>query len=204
MRKIFLALIVASLVMGGVAFASSEIMSPDNAVIVGPHMGPTGKTPPTEVIKVYVTSHGTLEADQFDVTAAADQGVDPGDVMIWDTTRADGYAVAIATSNFGTASVATIPFAGVMVTPASRDTSTLTTPSGTGTNVGYMAVRGFCMAKIDTSAAATGEALIVNGGTLEGSFATTPQTLAGKGLSQDIGILLTDTSSDTLMKVVLR
>ena len=203
MRKIFALSLIALLVMGATAFGSSEIQSGDNAVILGPRMGPVGITPVTEVIKVYVTSHGTLEADQFDLTAAADQGVDVGDVMIWDTTRADGYCVAIATADAITAGIASAPFAGVMVTPCSRDTSTLTTPNGSGYNVGYMAVRGFCMAKVDSSASTTGELLVVNGGTVEGSFGTLP-TIDAKSASQDIGTLLTDVGADSVMKVVLR
>ena len=203
MKKLLLLSLAVLFVMGGMAYASVEIQSSDNAVIIGSHMGPTGKTPATEVIKVYVTSHGTLEADEADLTAAADKGVDVGDVMEWDVTRADGYSVTINNADTYISGIAASPFAGVMVTSCSKDTATLTTPSGTGYNVGYMAVRGFCMAKVDTSNSTTGEVLIPNGGTLEGSFGTVP-TIAKIAVSQDIGILLTDTASDGLMKVWLR
>jgi len=209
MKKLILLSLAVLFVMVGVSYATVEIASPDNAVIVGPYMGPVGKTPVTEVIKVYVTSHGTLEAEtagyyiQPDATAAADQGVDVGDVMEWDLTRADGYCVTICNADTYSSGIAASPFAGVMVTPCSRDTATLTTPSGTGYNVGYMAIRGFVYAKIDTSNSTTGEALIPNGGTLEGSLGTVP-TIAKISGSQDIGILLTDTASDGLMKVWLR
>jgi hypothetical protein len=207
MRKsLFAFLFAVLLVMGGVlnVYADADIQSGDNAVIFGSYMGPEGMTPPTFVQKVYVTGHGTLEADQYDTSTVIDQGIDVGDVVMWDTTRADGYSVTILNADAGVGGIANACVAGVMVTNCSRDTGTLTTPKGSGLNVGYMAVKGFCYAKVDTSAAATGGALIANGSTLEGSFATAPTTMSGKALSQDIGILLLDNGADGSMKVVLK
>lgn len=206
MRKILFS-IFALLLMAGFVYADSDIQSGDNTIILGSHMGPTGKTPPTEVQKCYVTSHGTLAAGKYDASAAVDTGIDVGDVVEWDTTRADGYSVSIGNSDWATEAPTTCQFAGVMVTACSRDTATLTTPSGSGTNVGYMAIRGFCLAKVDTSLSVVGEPLIMNGATLAASFATIPtgdSTRKGHSMSQDIGTLLTDDGYDGLMKVVLR
>jgi hypothetical protein len=65
-----------------------------------------------------------------------------------------------------------------------------------------MAVQGYCLAKVDTSNAQPGQRLVVNGGTLSRSLSTTAvATLVG--ISPDIGVLLRNTGSDTLMPVYL-
>ena len=69
-----------------------------------------------------------------------------------------------------------------------------------------MAVKGYCLAKVDTSESATGEKLTLGGSTLVAAFqtVTTGTPAAATTVSQDIGQLLTDTAVDGLMPVWLK
>jgi len=195
MKNLYKVLLVAIAILfvAGSVFANSEITSSDNAVIFGPVMGPKGITAPVEVIKVYLHSQASASV---------------GDVVAWNMTAIDGYTVDLLTFDQDTAAatnvVATV--AGVMVTITSQVSSaSSSTPKATGPNVGYMAIRGFCPAKVDTSRAETGRPLIANGATLTYSFATAPHTAsAATKTSQDIGVLLLDAGADGLMRVWLR
>jgi hypothetical protein len=150
----------------GACFATVEIASGDNAVIVGSKMGSVGTTAMTEVIKVS-TGAGTSAA--------------VGDVMLWDTTFCDGYHVVKATTSDGASGE--VAFAGVMVTSTSQDSAYgSTTAKGNSPTVGYMAVRGLVRAKVVGGTQAYG--LKVYGATSNGSFTTATKT------SSDIGILL--------------
>lgn len=177
--------------MSSAVFATVEIESGDNAVIVGPHMGPIGITPVTECIKVS-TGSGTSAA--------------VGNVMVWDFSNdANGYHVAVATADD---SADNQLFAGVMLTTTSQDSRySYASPKANGPTVGYMAIRGLARALVDTSAAIAGERLALNGATLAGSFATYAKP-AGAGapdnLSQDIGILLEDHGTDSRCRVWLK
>ena len=175
------------LLMAGMASATSEIQSGDNAVIVGARMGPQGMTPVTEVIKVSTGNETSAVI---------------GDVMVWNyADRADGYHVIRASVD---ASIGTQVFAGVMVTSTSQDSAySYTNPKANSPTVGYMAIRGLARAKIDGSNSTAGERLILNGGTLAASFGT-ETAASSKRLSQDIGILLEDTGGDTINRVWLK
>ncbi len=195
MRKIILSLSLAFTVlflMSSAVFATVEIGSGDNAVIVGPHMGSVGITPVTECIKVS-TGTGT--------------GATVGDVMVWDfANAADGYHVARASANDNDG---TQMFAGVMLTSTSQDSRySYTAPKANGPTIGYMAIRGLARALVDTSAATSGRRLALNGSTLAASFGTYNSSVSAganiDNLSQDIGILLEDTGSDTIMRVWLK
>lgn len=219
MIKKILFMAVALLLFAGLAYADSNFDSGDNVIILGAQTGygPLGMTPPTLVQKVYVEDHGTIGTSWHGRGANAnsnhldaDTGVEPGDVMVWSLTQADGYTVRYCSADSGGGRSTNDTcfagcFSGVMVTRASRDTSNLDTPAGTGYNVGYMAVRGFCQAGIDCSESMQGQQLILNGETVECSFATTRPYSTRNGTSQDIGILLeAPRGADGLHHVVLR
>ena len=76
---------------------------------------------------------------------------------------------------------------------------------GNTRNWGKMAVEGYCLARVDTSAATAGQQLYPNGLTLGTSFGTIDLSGATAGsVSNDIGVLLADTAADGLMPVWLR
>ena len=69
-----------------------------------------------------------------------------------------------------------------------------------------MAVRGYCLAKIDVSVSTNGGMLVKNGATTAGSFATKDsqtENLAYPVVSHDCGVLLAEPSADGLRKVWL-
>ncbi len=204
MKKLFL-LALCLMIMSGVAYASSSIQSSDNAVILGPNMGPQGKTAPTLVVKCYVTDSAILSSHETP-NGTTTKGGSVGDVLVWDLNKHDGYCVKYLSTD-AASSMGTVNnyVAGVLVTPVSRDTASLSTASGAGTNVGYMAVKGYTQAKIDVSQSNIGEALVPNGGTLSRSFATHRAAgLTTKDLSQDVGILLYKSAADSIYHVVLK
>jgi hypothetical protein len=68
-----------------------------------------------------------------------------------------------------------------------------------------MAVRGYALAKVDTSGSTTAGTLVPNGATLEAAFGTKGTTTAGNGSgSPDCGVLLRDDASDGIMPVWLK
>ena len=190
MRKILFVLL-ALVFVAGVSFAATTT-SLDNASIFGESYGPAGVTAPVEIQKVYLGSAASCAI---------------GDVVTWNVTAQDGYTVDRCAVDYDTLAGEIVGFAGVMVTSTSRVTSaSTTTPSSSGPNVGYMAVRGFCVALVDTSESKTGGKLVLNGATLAASFGTADGGGTGftKRPSQDIGILFTDAGADSLMRVYLR
>ena len=189
MRKILLSLaFIATLLMSSAVFATVEIESGDNAVIVGPHMGPAGLTPVTECIKVS-TGSGTSASI--------------GDVMVWDYSNAsDAYHVKRCAADDATG---TEYFAGVMLTTTSQDSHySYTNPKANGPTVGYMAIRGLARALIDTSASTAGGRLSLNGSTLAASFSTYTRLGLDDNMSQDIGVLLNNDGTDSPMRVWLK
>lgn len=182
MRRIFSLMLVVLLLSVGVAGAVSNYES-DNVVIVGPFGGAQGITPATQIMKV---RYGSRIADAPSLAS--------GDVVIWDTTSADGYTITACVTD------ADAKFAGVLVTTiATADSSSVTATR----NVGYMATSGYCLAKVDTSVSHTGQRLVMNGGTQHASFGTTGGSASAVGISYDIGVLLIDNAADGLMPVVL-
>ena len=204
-KRLFLVLL-ACLVMTGQAYGWGASSSSDNQVIVGGHMGPNGITPFVEVIKINVGSSDVRSEGILTV----------GDVMVWNLdigTGADqggnGYSVVRCTEDI----TKSAPFAGVLmeINNDSGDTDGTVVANSTasgGNLVASIAIRGFCQAKIDASASNIGEQLILNGGTLIGSFATFREALAsgsGSSISQDIGVLLdNDNGADGVYNVWLR
>ena len=121
-----------------------------------------------------------------------------GDVVIWDVTSADGLTIsACEADSDGT-------YAGVMISTIQTADIASTTRRGTR-NWGKMAIKGYCLAKCDTSESTAGMPINPNGATLFASFETLkgdPPT--GETMSADLGVLLADTGTDGLMPVILR
>ena len=195
MKNLFRLLLAALFIFGSVymAEAVTNDYASQNVEIMGVSGGPSGITPPTVIMKVRYS--------QMDATPQSSSNVVSGDVLIWDTNSADGITVSrcVVDSPSDTAY-----FAGVAVTGIQSADSTSTL--GITRNWGYMAVKGYCLAKVDTSESATGEKLTLGGSTLVAAFqtVTTGTPAAATTVSQDIGQLLTDTTVDGLMPVWLK
>ena len=191
MRKIIVLALLA-LFVAGVASADPTKTSQENSVIFGSGSGAIGVTAPVETQKCYLHSQASASV---------------GDVVVWNLTAQDGYCVDLCTFDLWSAAAAghEATFAGVMVTATSRVSSaSASSPKSSGPNVGYMAVRGFCVAKCDTSECMTGQPLRLNGASLAYSFGTAPGKASGiTRISQDIGVLLYDSGADGLMRVYL-
>jgi len=191
MRKLFTLLLVAAfLLSGSVVYAASNYASP-NAEIMGPQGGALGISPMTQIIKVRYGRGNSGDQDVYPSLAS-------GDVVIWDTNSADGVTISGCIVDFDA------PYAGVLVTTiATQDSAS--NVRGSDKNWGYIAVKGYCLAKVDTSApTVTGGSIVTNGATLIMSFATTAAATGREAISKDIGVLLTDTGADGLMPVWLR
>lgn len=180
MKKLFSLILVAMLLTGFAAHADQP--TGDGYSIMG-QGGQAGLTPRTLVIPV-----------RYGLRSAVALSLSSGDVVIWDTTSADGMTIsACVTDNDST-------FAGVLIsTIQTADSSSLRRNSR---NWGKMAIKGYCLAKVDTSASTAGMAIVPNGATLSRSLATTPTD--GTQMSADMGVLLKDSGSDGLMPVWLR
>lgn len=178
MKKMLTILVALSFLFSGTAFAAYP--ASDNVDILGPSGGAKGITPATQIVRV-----------RYGMMAGVEPGLNSGDVVIWDTNSADGVTVsACVANNDGT-------YAGVLVTAV--QTADSMTVRGSSRNWGWMAVKGYCLAKCDTSLVSAGEGLSVNGENLGASFSTG----ADAQISKDIGVLLADSGADGLMSVVL-
>lgn len=192
MKNLFRFFLVALFIVGLVysAEALSDYAS-QNVEILGESGGASGTTPPTMIMRVRYS--------RMDNTPQADSKVSSGDVLVWDTNSADGITVSRCVVDSPSD---TVSFAGVAVTdiPSADSTSTI----GVVRNWGYMAVKGYVLAKVDTSESGSGEKVQLGGATLVGAFQTVPTGLAAGLVSQDIGQLLNDTATDGLMPVQLK
>lgn len=186
MKKILFVSLILCLCLGiGVSFA--EFPQSENVVDIGGNYGSVGTTPPTKILRV-----------RYAMQQANAMTISSGDVVIWDTTSKDGLTIsACVTDNASN-------YAGVLVTsiPTADNISQVNQNTR---NWGYMAVQGYALAKVDTSNAATGGKLYVNGGTLARSFGTVELAGVTAGsVSYDIGVLLSDTTVDGIMPVWLQ
>lgn len=182
-----LSVLIALLMVAGTAFAGSPpAPAYENAIYVGGNGEPG--SPPMEYVLVRYANRDVNDA-----------GVISGDVLVFNTVSADGYTISIDTIGYG--------FSGVAVTNiATPDTNVANLLED---NWGYMAIRGYCLAKVDTSSATTGFDVVPNGNTVKGSFGTKDffdaGNAGGPGInSADVGVLLIDNASDGLMPVWLR
>jgi len=180
MKKIIALALIVLLAFAGTSMAAGGYDS-ENVSIIGPRMGGAGITPVTQVIKVRYGYTGGVNRTGGELSS--------GDVVVWDTTSADGYTISACVAD-GTAE-----FAGVLVEDV--NTADSVNVKGNGRNTAYIAVHGFALANVDTSASTAGEGLALNGATLT-------KSLAGNTTSIDIGVLLSDTGVDGLMPVWLR
>ena len=180
MKKIIALVLITLLAFAGTSFAAGDYGS-DNVVIEGPRMGGAGITPVTKVVKVRYGYTGGVQRTGGDLSS--------GDVVVWDTTSADGYTISACIADDGA------NFAGVLVEDVS--TADNVKVSGRGRNIAYIAVEGYCLARMDTSGSTTGNGLALNGATLS-------KSMVADVTSNDIGVLLTDGGADGLMKVWLR
>ena len=187
MKKILSIALVMLFAMTTMSFAG-DYSSP-NVNILGRGMGPGGVTPPSIIVKIRYGLQGN------------DTGLSSGDVVVWDTTSADGYTISgCIVSHDAT-------FAGVLVEDiATSDSSRI---SGGGDNVGYMCIQGYCLAQTDRGSTA-GEQLSTSataegtGGARNLTSFSTPG--AGVNMSVDIGVLLetASTTADGLRPVWLK
>ena len=163
MKIKILSLLFAMLLVCGLANAV-DLQSGDNAVIVGSEMGPAGKTPMTEVIKVYDTSTGT--------------GTSIGCAMVWDISAGnnDGYHVRRASLNADDPT-GTEVFAGIMLSRSSKDNAQYGP-------IGYMAIRGLARANFNAAPTA-GYGCALSGRTSEGTL-----TAKANITSNDVGVAL--------------
>ena len=178
MRKLVSVLVVVSLLMvAGLSFA--EAPGRENIFDLFGRGGSTGVTSPTTVIKVRYANR------QLDAPALAS-----GDVVVWDIVSADGMAISACERNNE------LSYAGVLVTSIA-----------TNDGVGWMAIKGFVLARVDTSQIETGNRVVPGGATLVRAFGGAVQTVPTDAtlaqISRDVGTLLRDTGTDGLMPVWL-
>ena len=186
-RLLFALLLVAFLAMPVMAGDSPALK---NYEIVSGNGGAEGISPMTKVVKV---RYGYM----LKASPSTEGNISSGDVLSWDMVSCDGITVSkcMVTKGGG--------YAGVAVTDIlTADSATV---KQSDRNWGYMAIKGYCLAKTDASTSTPGQALAINGSTLYASFGTVD--LAGSmpgSASQDIGVLLSDSGSDGLNPVILK
>lgn len=193
MKKLFSVVLVALFLMVGFVVTSEAIsnFAADNAQIRGTFGGKEGISPAVVPVRVRYA--------RIPTNPQADETIASGDVLVWDTSSADGITISRCIVDSPND---TTHFAGVAITTI--PTADSTTIRASDKCWGWMAVSGYCLAKCDTSDSTTGEKLALGGATLEAAFQTAPTGTAAILISEDIGVLLTDTGADGLMRVFLR
>jgi len=187
MRRLFVLTLAVLMICGIASAAVNSIPTPTSRAVI--YRTATGSSI-TEVGTVIVPVRYGNADDNAPSLAS-------GDVVIWDTTSADAITIS------GCITDNAVTYAGVLVTTIA--TADVTDVSNNARNWGYMAIHGYCLAKVDTSESTTGALLISNGGTQSTSFGTSDLFGGTVGtVSRDIGILLRDDASDGLMPVWLK
>lgn len=190
-------LISSFLVLGLCACAFADSPASENAVILGPNMGSAGITPATEIIKVrYGYEPGTPGLAQHNVAS--------GDIMVWDSTSGDGYTVSVCTTSFDTMKFAGIAVQSILTADSSNVEATK--------NIGYIAVRGVCLARIIIDQATNGDGLLpIRVDAARPAFITVASlahaALGGAATSHqsnDVGVLLKESAATGLGTVYLR
>jgi len=187
MRKLFLVVLAALLICGVAQAAVNTIPTPGSSAVI--YQTTTGSLITTVSTVIIPVRYASMRAN--------DPSLASGDVVIWDTVSADSLTISgCITDNDST-------YAGVLVTTIATADSAAKT--GNERNWGYMAIKGYCLAKVDTSESTTGAPLVANGDTQTTSFSTVDLFGGTVGtVSRDIGILLRDDASDGLMPVWLK
>lgn len=176
MKKYISLFLIAVFLLLGFAISFAESPSSGNTFDFWGRGGATGNTPPTMTVEV---RYGRSEPNQPSLSS--------GDVVVWDENSSDGIAISACMVNNAQS------YAGVLVT-------SIATKDGIGT----MAIKGYVLAKVDTSAATAGTILIPNGSTLRSSLCSQNEANAVDAVSVEVGVLLQDTGADGLMPVWLR
>lgn len=190
MKKIISVLIVA-LLLGFAVTAQADQPASGGWDFMSENSGPNGISAPTLIVPVRYGLWGTS-------VARIDPSLSSGDAVVWNTTSADGFTISACILDSATESIG---FAGVLIT--SIQTADSAKFDRGSRNWGYMAVEGYCLAKIDSTGATAGQPLFVNGATLTASLATEATTT--RVLSRDIGVLLkAPDATDGLAPVWLR
>jgi len=182
-----ISLALAMLLIGSVVYAATPAPANENVIYQYGKGQSRGGPMCTVVVPV---RYG--ESDPNEATLSS------GDVVIWDTNSADGYSIEVlVTDLYGS------NYAGVMVTDILTDDN-----GGVydihSRNWGWMAIEGYCLAKVDSTYATVGMSLQPNGSTLEGSFRTAPLDAITGVMSEDMGLLFATGATDAAVPVWLR
>lgn len=182
MKKLFV-ILIATLLVGGVAFGEGV---PQPSAVGVSRIKAVGTLPSDPQSQILLVRYGNRFADSAKISS--------GDVVVWDLNSADGVTISqCVVAN-------AVSYAGVAVTDILTATNSSVDPNDR--NWGYIAVKGYCLAKVDTSDAVTGGVLSTDGNITPGALGT--GIIPNGALSVDIGVLLNDTGSDGLMPVYLR
>lgn len=185
MKKIIFSLVMLLAFFGlmTASYAVDEAPAGDGYSYMGSG-GENGITPRTLIVPVRYALRG----------GGGNPSLASGDVVTWDSVSRDGFTISACTVQNGHG------FAGVLVTPIQTADSSIVNRNTR--NWGYMAIKGYVLARVDASESTEGNPLRLNGAVLPGSFATSNTTPVSS--SQDIGILLLAPGADGLAPVWLR
>ena len=194
MKKL-LALFLAVLFISGAAYADTAQTAGENVVIFS-QTGAKLTDPPMMIRLVRYGKYGDNEND-FLLSKLTS-----GDAVCWNTASHDGLTVSLCSA------ITDQPkFAGVLVTDLlTQDVGSSTTEADD--NYGYMAVKGYCLADVDTSEATAGQSLQISvpdtssttiTNEMLGAFDTRNNVATDNPpVSRDIGVLLVDPGADGL------
>lgn len=188
MKKVLiliLCLLVTAWAYAGVR--SNDGPESDNIKYISSPGGATGTSAFTMAIRV------RYGLEPPDGAASVVGQVHSGDVLVWDTTSADGFTISLALADDWHDST----FAGVALEDiATADSSEV---KNTGGNVGWMAVQGYCLASCDSGITA-GDALeIGDNDTVISGFVSREDGI----VSFDIGVCLESPAADNAVPVIL-
>jgi len=176
MKKIVILALVGLFAFGCVAIAEPAPAS-DNVCYELNTAGASGISPATKVVAV-----------RYALSDPNTPSIASGDVLVWETTSGDGITISKALVNSWQSTRA-----GIAVTAIQSADNQST--ARRNRNWGYMAVEGYCLAKVDTSESTVGGPL--------GISTSTEGYLDGNLTSGDI-VLLSDTGVDGMMPIWLR
>lgn len=181
----FLSVLLAVLLIAGTAFAGiTGTPQATDVIFVDGHKEATA------VPAVYVKLVRYAFMDPSDIAPA----LNSGDVVVYDTTSADGVTISGAVTQLTGQGIYA---AGVLVTEI--NTADNATFDDEGDNWGYMAVSGYCLARCDSASVAGNPLIVADAAVVDTGFCTLPQV----NISQDIGVCLASPGSDGLAPVIL-
>lgn len=184
-----LIILLAALMVCGVAFAGTSGAPAYRNVKY--FEGPNTYSPPMEVRLVRYSRE-----DKHYGNALA--GVESGDVCLFDCNSADGMSIITADILTGICS-----YAGIAVTDIA--TSDSNNVDATNQGWGYIAIRGYCLGRIDQSAVShAGMSIAPAGSGLQSGIAGAGETYTVSIMTPDIGVILHVPAADGLDKIWLR